>query len=189
MKPIITILFCLAVLQTKAQKKKYTQNLLTATILSPGLSYEVAAGNKHTIKLKAIAFPGFRYSSTLLLNGRSHFAFTPTFILSGDGRYYYNFQQRLKKEKNIGRNSANYLALSGSYGYSIETFYAQDGAIIRTATPHRDAGFLWGMQRNYDNRFSVDFNIGPSILTPILDEQFGIIANLTLGIWLGKRSG
>jgi hypothetical protein len=188
MKPIITILSCLLLLQAKAQEKKYTQNLLTATILSPGISYEIAAGNKFTVKLKAVVFPGFRYSQTLLLNGRSHFSFVPTAVLSADGRYYYNFQQRLKKEKNINRNSANYIGLTGSYGSSIETFHAEDGTTVRTITQLYDIGFVWGMQRNYDNRFSLDLNVGPSILRPLVDGGFGITANLTLGIWLGKRS-
>lgn len=189
MKPIITILSFLFLFQVKAQEKKYTQNVLTATILSPGISYELAAGNKLTVILKAVVFPGFSYSQNILLNGRSNFSFTPTPLLIGEGRHYYNFQQRLGKEKNISRNSANYLGISGKYGYSIETFYPDNGDAIRTAKQVYDAGIVWGIQRNYDNRFSLDLNIGPSILQPLIDRQFGLVANLSLGIWLGKRTG
>ena len=188
MKPIITILSFLILFQAKAQEKKYTQNVLTATILSPGLSYELAAGNKLTIKLNAFVFPGFSYSQNILLNGRSNFSFTPTPLLVADGRYYYNFQQRLEKEKNISRNSANYFGLSAKYGVSIETFYPDNGEAVRTTTQIYDVGIVWGLQRNYNNRFSLDLNIGPSILQPLIDKQFGFISNLSLGIWLGKRT-
>ncbi len=188
MKPIITILACLFLFQSKAQEKKHTQNLLTATIFSPGISYEMAAGNAFTVKLRASVFPGFSYSQTILLNGRSHFSFAPTPLLTAEGRYYYNFQQRLDKGKNINRNSANYLAVSSKYGYSIETFYPDNGDAITTATPVYDAGIVWGLQRNYKNRFSLDLNVGPSILQPLIDKEFGLIANLSIGIWLGKRT-
>ncbi len=188
MKPIITILLFLILFQAKAQEKKYTQNLLTATILSPGISYEIAAGKKITAKLNAFVFPGFSYSQNILLNGRSNFSFEPTPLLVGEGRYYYNFQQRLKKEKNISRNSANYLGVSGKYGVSIKTFYPDNGNAVRTARQIYDAGIVWGLQRNYNNRFSLDLNIGPSILQPLIDKEFGLISNLSLGIWLGKRT-
>ena len=179
---------CLLVLQSKAQQKKYTQSLLTATILSPGISYEMAAGNAFTVKLSASVFPGFSYSKTILLNGRSHFSFSPTPLLNAEGRYYYNFQQRLNKGKNIKRNSANYLAVSSTYGYSIETFYPDNGNAVRTVTPVYDAGFVWGLQRNFKNRLSLDLNAGPSILQSLIDKEFGLIANLSIGIWLGKRT-
>lgn len=188
MKIIATVLVFLMLAQTKAQEKKFAENLLTATILSPGISYEMATGNKFTIKLKATVFPAFSYSSGVLLNGRSHFSFTPTPLLSAEGRYYYNFKHRAEAGKNIKRNSANYFAVSGKYGYSIETYYPENGSTIKTTTAVYDAGIVWGLQRNYKNRFSIDFNIGPSILNPLINQEFVLLSNLSLGIWLGKRT-
>lgn len=188
MKFIAAVLLFITLSQTKAQEKAVTENLLTATILSPGISYEIATGNRFTVKLKAAVFPAFSYSSGVLLNGRSHFSFTPTPLLSADGRYYYNFKHRAEARKNINRNSANYFALSGKYGYSIQTYYPENGATIRNTTTVYDAGVVWGLQRNYKNRFSIDFNIGPSILNPLINQEFGLLSNLSLGIWLSKRT-
>lgn len=187
LKNILTILFFLILLQSQSQSQKFTQKLLTATILSPGISYEQPISHKFTVKLSAVVAPNFMYSSSML-NGRSNLAFIPTALISTEGRYYYNFLKRSEKGKNISRNSANYIGVPGSYGLSFQTFYFEDGSRIRTTTQVYDFGIVWGLQRNYQNRFSLDFNIGPSILTPLISAEFGIISSFTLGIWLGKKT-
>ena len=123
-----------------------------------------------------------------MLNGRSNLAFIPTAFISGEGRYYYNFLKRLEKGKSISRNSANYIGVPDNYGLSFQTFYVEDGSRIRTTTQVYNFGIVWGLQRNYQNRFSLDFNIGSSILTALSSREFGIIISFKLGIWLGKKT-
>jgi len=55
LKNIITLLFSLILLQSQSQDQKFTQKLLTATILSPGISYEQPIGNRFTVKMTADA--------------------------------------------------------------------------------------------------------------------------------------
>lgn len=194
MKPIITILSFLILFQAKAQEKKYTENVLTATILSPGISYELAVGNKLTVKGKAafIAGGSFSYSSSL---GTS---FSPAALASGQIRYYYNFALREQKEKNSSRNSANYISFLAKYAYSgityrygdsfSESFGGPRNYSIKQASHMPNLGVVWGIQRNYKNRFSIDCSIGPSLYTPFANNEFTFIGDISLGLWLGKKS-
>ena len=61
-------------------------------------------------------------------------------------------------------------------------------------------GGLWGLQRNYSNRFSLDFNVGVGYLFTKEKEinnlgniisknisQSTLLGHLNLGFWLNKR--
>jgi hypothetical protein len=48
-------------------------------------------------------------------------------------------------------------------------------------------GIVWGLQRNYKNRFSLDCSVGPSLYAPLVNNEFDLIADISLGIWLGKK--
>ena len=66
--------------------------------------------------------------------------------------------------------------------------------------PINTAGIVWGMQRNYKSRFSLDFNVGLGYLftTATLPDNNGhtikenvgklsSVGQLNLGFWLNKR--
>jgi len=183
---IFTILFLLHLLTSKTQDKKLTQNIFTATILAPGVSYETSIANKFTAKFKTVVSGGISYSSGMAVGTAYSLSAIPT--ASGELRYYYNFQHRMNAKKNTARNSANYIALAGKYGISFTTFHYADGNTAKSETSYPNAGIVWGFQRNYRNRLSLDFNIGPSISSPLLYNEFDLIGNFTLGIWLGKKT-
>jgi len=185
-KFVFTILFLLLLLSSKTQDKKLTQNVFTATILAPGISYETPIANKFTAKFKAVISGGMSYSSGMAVGTAYSLSAIPT--ASVELRYYYNFQQRINTKKNTDRNSANYIALAGKYGISYTTFHYDDGSTARSTSYYPNAGIVWGFQRNYKNRLSLDFNIGPSLSSPLLYQEFDFIGNFTLGIWLGKKT-
>lgn len=196
MKPIITILSFFFLFQANAQEKKYTQNVLTATILSPGVSYELAAANKLTIKGKAAFVVNGSYSYSSSLGASS--SLSPAASVSGQIRYYYNFALREQKEKNIAHNSANYISFLAKYAYSGITYRYGDSFSesyggprnysVKRASHMPNLGIVWGIQRNYKNRFSIDCSVGPSLYTPFADNEFTLIGDVSIGLWLGKKS-
>lgn len=186
MKYIFTIALLFALMHLNAQDHRFTQPVFTATILAPGVSYETPIANKFTAKFKAVVSGGMSYSSGMAVGTTYSLSAIPT--ASGELRYYYNFQQRINAKKNTDRNSANYIALAGKNGISFTTYHYNDGSTARSETYYPNAGIVWGFQRNYRNRLSLDFNIGPSISSPLVYHEFDFIGNFTLGIWLGKKT-
>jgi hypothetical protein len=187
MKYIFTIAFLFAFLFLKAQDHHFTQPVLTATILAPGVSYETPIANKFTAKFKTVVSAGVAYSRSSSLGTSYSLSAIPT--ASAELRYHYNFQQRIKAHKNTSHNSANYVAVAGKYAISYTTSHFYDGRITAKSTSYYpNAGIVWGFQRNYRNRLSLDINIGPSISSPLIYHEFDFIGNFTLGIWLGKKT-
>ncbi len=187
MKYIFTIALLFAFMLLKAQDHHhFTQPVFTATILAPGVSYEIPVSKTITAKFKTVVSAGISYSSGMALGTAYSLSAIPT--ASAEFRYYYNFQQRISSGKNTNRNSANYIASAGKYAISYTTFHFDDGSTVRSTSYYPNAGIVWGFQRNYRNRLSLDFNIGPSISSPLLYQEFDFIGNFTLGIWLGKKN-
>lgn len=187
MRYLISIFLLFISLQSKAQKTTYTEPVLTATFLSPGLTYEHPLANKLTIKGKAAFTIGWSFSASSSLG--QNYSLAPTPLIAGQLRYYYNFALRGQKEKNISRNSANYISLLARYAYSGVTYYYGDQGnySVKQALHMPNVGIVWGIQRNYKNKFSLDCSVGPSLYSPIVNNEFDLIADISLGIWLGKK--
>jgi hypothetical protein len=187
MRYLISFFLVCVSLQLYAQKTIYTQPVLTATFLSPGLTYEHPLANKLTLKGKAAFTVGWSFSTSSAL-GQSY-SLAPTPLAAGQLRYYYNFALRERKEKNITHNSANYISLLAKYAYSGVTYYYGDQGnySIKQASHMPDFGIVWGIQRNYKNRFSIDCSVGPSFYSSFVNNEFNLIADISLGIWLGRK--
>lgn len=183
MKLVPTILFLLLSFYSSAQKDRFTENVLTATFLEPGISFETSLANKFTAKFRTGITGSFQRN--YVVPNQQYVVFVRPFI-SASGRYYYNFKQRIEKGKNTNRNSANYIAILGIYGFS--SFTKNDPIYIVESTRQINAGAVWGLQRNYKNRFSLDLNLGIGYLGTPVTSNFGLIGEFTLGIWLGKKT-
>lgn len=187
MRYVILLFFVCTSLLSAAQKTNYTQPVLTATFLSPGITYEHPAGNKLSIKGKAAFAISWSFSASSSLG--QNYSISPTPLIAGQVRYYYNFAHRERKEKNIARNSANYISFLARYAYSGVTYYYGDQGnfSIKQASHLPNFGIVWGIQRNYKNRFSIDCSVGPSLHAPLVNNEFDLIADISLGIWLGRK--
>lgn len=187
MRYLISFFLICVSMQLHAQKTTYTVPVLTATFLSPGITYEHPVTNKVSIKGKAAFTVGWSFSASSSLG--QNYSLSPTPLIAGQLRYYYNFSMRKLKEKNIDRNSADYISLLAKYGYSGVTYYYGDQGnySIKQATHLPNVGIVWGLQRNYKNRFSIDCSIGPGLYTSFANNEFTLIADISLGIWLGKK--
>lgn len=195
MRYLILIFLVFTSFSSTAQQKTYATPVLTATFLSPGLTYEHPVVNKLTIKGKVAFAVGWSFVTSSSF-GQSY-SFSPTGVVASQLRYYYNFALREQKGKNIAHNSANYISFLAKYSYSGITYYRGDSFSesfggprnysVKEASHMPNVGIVWGIQRNYKNRFSIDCSIGPSIYAPLVNNEFNFIADISIGIWLGRK--
>ena len=115
-------------------------------------------------------------------------------------RYYYNSAKREAKGKRTEINSLNYVCAI------VETTFSKE-SISSSYYPEKNHrainifGLAWGIQRNYQKRFSLDLNLGPGYLytkvTTTNDAgqfihknigQLTTVGQINLGFWLNKRN-
>ena len=173
------------------------RDITKLNFLSPGFSYEKRIGKFQSLHAQAyIAMSGyFSYSGTFGTDAGIYF--DPALALQY--RFYYNAARRKAKGKRIEMNSLNYVgAISEIIFYkneAITSYFPEKGR-----QPSYTFGVIWGFQRNYLNRFSLDFNIGlgySTTKTIVLDQEdkpviknageFAPVSQLGLGFWLNKR--
>ena len=180
-----------------AQMSDDVRNVSTATILSPGLAYEHRIGRFQTLKGTVSMAASYGYSYSDALGSEAFIYFDPSASVAY--RYYFNYRQRSEKGKRTDMNSLNYIGPMYNVVFTkaaikMDSFEEDDVRAVSVA------GVVWGMQRNYRKRFSLDLNLG-------LGYQFGRVTqydqnnniysstegtvypmgSLTLGIWLNKR--
>jgi hypothetical protein len=165
--------------------------------LNPGLSYEDKVGRLQTIYVTAFLATNASYSYSSSLGTYSSIYWDPAVM--AQYRYYYNAAAREAKGKRTEKNSLNYI------GPLVEVTFTK--AAMTDESYEEDSrravskiGFVWGIQRNYFGRFSLDLNLGLGYfftkgteldynyqLSRISQSAFTGLGNLTLGIWLNKR--
>ncbi|WP_133273497.1 hypothetical protein [Hymenobacter radiodurans] len=127
-------------------------------------------------------------NTELILNGALEvregsyfFALAPVLLV--EPRYYYNFLKRSNKGKNTANNSANYLALGGSYVFGAtvgDRVSVQQGVSV---VPK------WGLRRPLGQRFFFETAIGLGIQKRAkLDMEPALGLDIKFGYALGKRS-
>ncbi len=175
-----------------------TEDVFKVTFLNPGVSYEKSLGGIHTIYGQA--FANFASSFTEdYYSDEYNFDFFVEPALSLQYRLYYNLNRREDRGKNIARNSGNYFTFINENRFTKAPLGFNDvkEAKIRPVI----AGALgWGLQRNYDSRFSLDLYLGAGLKyakTTTYDNygqlysanttSFAFIGQINLGIWLGAR--
>ncbi len=175
-----------------------TTDVLKATILNPGMSYEKSIGKKHTVYGQLYASPTVQYFYSSSLGSEFDFYLDPAAMVQY--RYYYNLEKRAGKDKFTRLNSGNY------FGATVQSTLSKvrldsDQLEETDRRPVTTVGAIWGMQRNYAKRFSLDINLGAGYqFASVLKEdinynftrqnygRFTLIAEVGIGIWLNKRS-
>ena len=131
-------------------------NVTKVTVLSPGISYE-----KRIAKYQSLFIRGFMSISGYAefggaLGNTSAIYLDPALQLGY--RYYYNFTRRQDKGKRTELNSLNYITAIWEtafpkIGISSSDYVEDDRRPINTV------GLAWGLQRNYEKRFSIEETI------------------------------
>jgi hypothetical protein len=172
-------------------------DVVKATFLNPGISYEKKTGKFQTLYGQAFMNTSAYYTYSSYYGSESNIYFDPALALQY--RFYYNAVQRTKKGRRTEMNSLNYIAPVYEVVFSkrrVSEFYSdeKDRRAINTI------GLAWGFQRNYRKRFSLDLYLGlgyqfskatsydnngqPFTRT---EGLLGSVAQINLGFWLNRK--
>jgi putative salt-induced outer membrane protein YdiY len=176
-----------------------TEDIYKVTILNPGVSIERSISVRQTVAAQAFFATTAQWGWSSSMGTTSSIYFDPA--VSADYRYYYNLARRAGKELNTHRNNGNYLALTTSLLFSkmrINSSYYEEYKRRPVITP----GLLWGVQRNYNSRISLDIRLGVGYRfarstgydfygssNSLTGGNIQLLAEVDLGIWLNKRNG
>lgn len=106
-------------------------------------------------------------------------------VISAEPRWYYNLSKRLSKNKNIARNSGNYISVRAIY-YS-DLFLISSDSDIKVADQVAIVP-KWGMRRVYGKHFTFETGVGLGPIfyfsdSPTEAKQFSdVFLDLTLRI-------
>ena len=166
------------------------------TVFGPGISYEKRIGKLQSLTLQALLSPEIYIGYSSALGNMSRIDVYPALALQY--KYYYNVVRRNRKEKRTQMNSGNYLSAM------TEIYFYKDRILTNSEEDLRSSkviGILWGLQRNYQSRFSLDLGFGLGYIftkqTTINDAgqyinenigEFTNIGQISLGFWVNKRS-
>jgi len=173
-------------------------DVFKVTIMNPGIGYEKRIGKNQTIYTQ-----GFMNLSALVSGdfyGTTEYQFYFDPALTGQYRYYYNLKKRADNDKRIDMNSGNYVAAVYETVFSkapISTDYMEE---TKRRAMNR-IGVVWGLQRNFEKRFSLDLNVGLGYLSAkstrydvsqdkTISKTTGLptlLGQINIGFWLNKR--
>jgi hypothetical protein len=198
-KPVLSALFLFIGVNSFSQEESKPEitNVTKINFLDPGVGYEMRIAKNQSLGIHAFMSisAGFGYSSDF--GTSSFFYLDPALMLQY--RYYYNLSRRNRKGKRTDMNSANYISpLFETIFYKVRISGVENTGNERQII--NTMGLVWGLQRNYKSRFSLDLNMGVGygfgkkaeldnngkiIMTNV--SGFGVPINFTLGFWLNKR--
>jgi hypothetical protein len=185
--------------QEEALKRQPTSvvDIPKITFLLPGFSYEKAIGNFQTLHAYAL-YNLYSYSRSSGETINTSYYFDPTFMLSY--RYYCNYKRRNNLGRVTERNTMNYIGPYAQVFYS-KTPVGTNAYENEKRRPVYSYGFLYGLQRNYNSRLSLDINFGLGVIAANTTyynsftrsvmkgnrTQLALPGQITLGFWLGKK--
>jgi hypothetical protein len=190
---LLTTANCFSQQNTRTDTTEVT-DIAKLTLLRTGIGFEKRVG-----RFQSVYVHGFLNTLVTLgysgnLGNTSSFSVDPA--LSLQYRYYYNAAQRQAKGRRTAMNSMNYI------GPVFQTAFSRNRiATWHLAEDHRrtinKVAFVWGMQRNYKSRFSLDLSAGAGCLfstatvvnyagEPVHKhvQQFTTVGEVSLGFWL-----
>lgn len=150
-----------------------SQNVLSVNFFVPGLEYEFRVSPESTLDLGIGS--GFGLAGGYLA-GDTDFGFFP--FATAQYRYFYNLEKRLRKNKSVDINSANYLALYSNITSGkpiIGDLQMEEGYQIAV-------GPVWGLQRYFQTGFKLDLRLG---LGYFFEERGDSFVSPIIGISLG----
>jgi hypothetical protein len=183
----------------KKKKKGDATDVFKITFLNPGVSYEKRIGKFQTLYGQAFMnLSAVHYGSYYSGSSSTTFFFDPALTLQY--RYYYNFTARSDKRRRTEMNSLNYLAPVYEAIFSKMPIDPAKIGATDNRRPISRLGLVWGIQRNYSGRFSLDLNLGYGIMfanskydnglggTNSIKQSMGcLMGQLNLGFWLSKE--
>lgn len=163
------ILSFMAFLSVFTQAQTTDNFSLKVGVIGGWLSYEKPLTNQMTV-VGELGYIGGFYKNQYLNHSGSLF----TTSLGLEGRYYYNFNRRTERGKNIENNAANY--------FSVDMVYIPD---FLTTSSEKDIQVLktfnvfakYGFKRNFSSKLNYEIAFGPGYMwgeNKISESTFGL---------------
>ena len=147
-------------------------------LINPGIEYEMALGTNTTLDIKA----GIQVAlDPLLPDVYSEFGVFPA--IAGQYRYYYNFEKRQRKRKQIYGNSANYVAPAVAVFFPGSRTIANEN--VEGAFGY--AGLVTGIQRSFDSGFNFSVDAGAAYYDGQFDGTIYPVVNLSIGFIISEK--
>jgi hypothetical protein len=172
-------------------------DITKVTFFNPGISYEKKIANFQSLYAQLFMNTSFSIGYSDAFGFTSSLHFDPAATLQY--RYYYNANRRGERRKNTKMNNLNYVSFITEI-VSITEWLPFSDHFEKKHRALNNFGLIWGLQRNYHNRFSLDLNVGPGYFFMKETKQngmndfstenksdFTILGQINLGFWLNKR--
>lgn len=173
---------------------------ITKLTLNPGFSYEKRIGKHQTLYGQVYPAINFSFDFSDGIGGdQTNTSFYVDPAVYVQYRFYYNARARQEKGKRTELNSMNYIALVDRTVFSkhpINSNYEME----KSYRPMNTLGAVWGLQRNFRSRISIDLNVGPAIAfakttskdlsghtETYIHNEFALLTQFDIGFWLNKR--
>lgn len=175
----LLFLLLLFVVKANAQFGKNCElRQMKLNIINPGVEYEMALGMNTTFDIKA----GLQVAlDPLLPDLYEELAFLP--VIVGQYRYYYNFEKRQRRKKQIYGNSANYIAPAAAIFFPGSRTI--ENKIVEGVFGY--AGVVTGLQRSFDSGFNFSVDIGAAYYMGQFEGAIYPVANLSIGWILSEK--
>lgn len=170
---------------------------ITKFIFTAGFSGEKRIGKYQTLYAKVFTALAFSFEYSDGLGSDSRFYIDPAIVLQY--RYYYNGRKREQKGKRTAMNSMNYIGPVYKNNFSkraMSSNYLEEDNRRSINT----LAIVWGLQRNFRSRISIDLNVGPGyIFTKDTDvysngqrytlqhRAFTLFTQFDIGLWLNRK--
>ncbi|MDI9337317.1 MAG: hypothetical protein QM539_02700 [Alphaproteobacteria bacterium] len=215
MKKFILIILSIIVVSAPGISQKATEddivNISKISFPDFGYSYELRVGKFKSLVGAISLNPRPQYSGFPILGDNYSINLSPTLNLSY--RKYYNFNQRSKKHKRTSMNSLNYYSPILQSSYTQDNFKILDihisgkdnnidpmpSTVQSSQSFNNTIAFVWGIQRNYNNRFSLDVSTGLALINSYTKTTYTNgntfssnlstvtpVIQVSLGVWLNK---
>jgi len=190
-------LFISTICSSQNKESNEITDVTKVTFFNPGFSYEKRIGKFQSLYGQAFMNTSAYFSYSDYFGTTSGIYFDPALTLQY--RYYYNYAKRESKGKRTEMNNLNYISAIALSIFSKEAI-SSSGLNEKDRRPVTTVGIVWGFQRNYPKRFSLDLNLGFGYLfakETVFDinaqyitrtkGQFTTTSQFNLGFWLNKR--
>ena len=152
------------------EEPRVSKTLVSMYIIPLKASYEAGIGKSNTLEISA-GLTGI----TKFDNDQFNYSLVP--MVEGSYKYYYNLNKRHLKGRNTAMNSGNFWGLYTRYGFkSISENGDKFGSV--SISP------MWGIQRNYKNRFSFGLRLGYGVVITKDNSYLNPFINVKLGFVL-----
>lgn len=172
MKRFLIVFFCVIGFGVQAQESQQASVEKEVYGVQVGLGFwaHYEFGLSNTIALRGEL--GFEpYVGDLDYDGSNkiYFGFTP--VIKAEPRWYYNLNKRLRKDKNIAKNSGNFLSLDVTYNPNSFTILDNSDRDLEVFSQLRVIP-TWGIRRTYWEHFTLETGAGLGYIQTFQSDDY-----------------